>query len=49
MLVELPRDGRYRVRGEIAGHAVSGVALVRPGTKGKALHLVVPGAEDTQG
>ncbi len=49
MLVDMPKQGRYVVRGEMAGHAVSGTALLGPGARGKPLHLVLPGAGDTSG
>ena len=49
MLVDLPRRGRYHIRGESEGHAASGVALLRPGVKGTPLHLVVPVAGGESG
>ncbi len=48
MLVEIPRDGRYIVRGALAGHVVSGVAQLRSGTRGKPLHLVLPDGGGTE-
>jgi hypothetical protein len=49
MLVDLPKGGRYHIRGESEGRAASGDALVRPGTKGTALHLVLPAAQSESG
>ncbi len=49
MLVDLPREGRYRVRGELAGNAASGTALLRRGDRGKPLHLTMPGAQGASG
>lgn len=49
MLVDVPKGGRYRIRGEVAGRTVTGMAVVRPGAKGMPLHLVLPPAQGGQG
>jgi hypothetical protein len=49
MLVNLPKGGRYHIRGESEGRAASGDVLVRPGKKGTALHLVVADSESASG
>ena len=49
MLVDLPKGGRYHIRGESEGHAASGDALLRRGRKGTPLHLVVPDSESGSG
>jgi hypothetical protein len=49
MLVDLPKAGRYHIRGESEGRAASGDVLLRPGTKGTALHLVLPDSESGSG
>lgn len=49
MLVDLPKGGRYHIRGESGGRAASGVALLRPRAKGTVLHLVMPATENESG
>jgi hypothetical protein len=49
MLVDLPKGGRYHIRGESDGRAASGIAQFRPGRKGTPLHLVMPAGQDESG
>lgn len=49
MLVDLPKGGRYLIRGESEGRTASGVALLRHGTKGTPLHLVMPAGQNQSG
>lgn len=49
MLVDLPKGGRYHIRGKLDGQATSGTAHLGRGTRGKPLHLVVPAGERRSG
>ena len=49
MLVDLPKGGRYQVRGKFDGQAASGTALLGHGDRGKPLHLVVPAEQRRSG
>lgn len=49
MLVDVPSGGRYRIHGALAGQTMSAVTELRPGSKGKTVHLVLPGEADRQG
>jgi hypothetical protein len=42
MLVDMPKSGRYRVRGELNGIEESGTVDISPRAKGKLLALVWP-------
>jgi hypothetical protein len=49
MLVDVPKGGRYRIYGAIDGRSTSAEAQLGPDSKGKAVHLVLPGATAGQG
>lgn len=49
MLVDVPKGGRYRIYGDIDGRTTSAEAQVGPDSKGKAVHLVLPGEAAGQG
>lgn len=49
MLVDVPKGGRYRIYGDIDGRSTSAEAQLGPDSKGKAVHLVLPGAAAGQG
>ena len=49
MLVDVPKGGRYHIRGKFDGRSTSGTALLGRGAKGKPLHLVVPAGQRQSG
>lgn len=49
MLVDMPKGGRYHIRGKLDGQATSGTARLGHGAKGKPLYLVVPAEQSRSG
>lgn len=49
MLVDVAKGGRYRIHGDVNGRSTSAEAQVGPDSKGKTVHLVLPGEAAGQG